>query len=69
VPRDPIGFADRISSRIERTSRSAPTDERRGPRIRLEQDVRSNIHAGTTTAAAAFGSVQTKTSSPPRFSR
>jgi len=69
VPEDPVGQLARISSAIERTSRSAATEARRLPSVRLEQNARSNIHAGTTTAALAFGSVQTKTSSPPRFSR
>jgi hypothetical protein len=69
VPEAPLGFADLISSRIDRTSRSAPTDVQRAPSVSREQSARSNIHAGTTTAAAAFGSVQMKTSSPPRFSR
>jgi hypothetical protein len=60
---------DRISSTMDRTSRSAVTAARRGPSVSFEQNARSNIHAGTSTAAAAFGSVQTKTSSPARFSR
>jgi hypothetical protein len=69
VPEDPLGRAERISSMMDRTSRSACTEARRAPHVSPEQNARSNIHAGTTTAAAAFGSVQTKTSSPPRFSR
>ena len=69
VPEDPRGFADWISSRTERSSRSAPTDARRRPSVRREQNALSNIHAGTTTAAPALASVQTKISSPPRLSR
>jgi hypothetical protein len=61
--------AERISLTTDRTSRSAEVEARRVPSVWREQNVRSNIHAGTTTAAAAFGSVQTKTSSPPRLSR
>ena len=68
MPEDASGFADLISSTMLRTSRSAATDGHRGPSVRREQNARSNIQAGTTTAAS-FAIVQTKTSSPPRFSR
>jgi hypothetical protein len=54
---------------MDSTSRSAPTDAQRAPTVRREQNARSNIQAGTTTAAPASWSVQTKTSSPLRFSR
>jgi hypothetical protein len=68
VPEDPLGFADRISSRMLRTSRRATTDARRTPRVNREQNAASNIHAGTTTAASSK-ILQTYTSPPPRFSR
>jgi hypothetical protein len=69
VPEDPVGQVASISSTIDRASRSAASEARRLPSVRREQNARSNIHAGTTIAAAASGSVQTKTSSPPRLSR
>jgi len=69
VAEDAVARAQRISSTIERTSRSTTTDAQRLPSVSLEQNARSNIHAGMTTVAWALGSEQTKTSSPPRFSR
>lgn len=68
MPEDPVGFADRISSMMLRTSRSATTAARREARVSREQNAASNIHAGTTTAASSE-IVQTYTSPPPRFSR
>lgn len=50
-----------------RTSRSAATDATRAPSFMREQAARSNIHAGITIAVPS-AVVQTKTSSPPRFS-
>jgi len=53
---------------MPRSARSAAMEARRVPKVRPEQNRSSNINAGTTTPAS-FAIVQTKTSSPPRFSR
>ena len=52
---------------MQRTSRNAATDATRAPSFMREQTTRSNIHAGITTAVSS-DAVQTKTSTPPRFS-
>jgi len=68
VPEDADGLAARISFRTLRSSWSARIETRRDPSDIVEHEPTSNIHAGITTPASS-AIVQTKTSSPPRFSR
>jgi hypothetical protein len=68
VPEDLAAVAPWISSTIRRTSRKAVSDTLRASSFMPAQALRSNIHAGMTTPASS-ATTQTKTSSPPRFSR